>query len=438
MVYDVTANVHRICLYNTVAAKHQHPGNNRKRLYLHIDLNCFYAQVEQQSYNLFGIPVIVGGWRKENGTPRGIVATSSYEARAYGVKTGMSHYEASKLCPYLVPFQVHWNKYQAISKQLRRILRRYSPNVEAYSSDESFLSLDHLGSETEKNLLIKLGTQLKDDIRKEIQLIASVGIAESKTYAKLASDLRKPDGLTVIRNKEDAIQLLHPLPINEVWGIGRKRGQRLQDAGIHTIADAVREGSGIFKNLFGSFCGQMLWETVTGKDCAMVMEAEEHVPQDVSYMHTFSTWADDPEQVRGELIKAVRQLCYRMRGYQRRAQFFRGYIRFQDTTWRGSKFHFQTPGPTNLDDYVCTPCLNAAMPLINKFLTEGHRIRGIGMSTKELTNSLQLELFFRESEKQQNLYSAIDQICNSHGLEILQPAGIFNATPGKTHFLDRS
>ena len=437
MVYDVTANVHRICLYNTVAAKHQHSGNTKKRLYLHIDLNCFYAQVEQQCYDLFGVPVIVGGWRKENGTPRGIVATSSYEARAYGVKTGMSHYEASKRCPYLVPFQVHWSKYQAISKHLKRILRRYSPNVEAYSSDESFLSLDHL-KDPDRETLLNLGTSLKNEIYKEIQLVTSIGIADSKTYAKLASDLKKPDGLIVLRNKEDTEKLLYPLPVGEVWGIGRKRNQKLQNAGIHTIADAVREGPGVFKNLFGSFFGQMLWETVTGKDCAMVMETEEHVPQDVSYMHTFSSWVDDPEQVRGELIKAVRQLCYRMRGYRRRAQFFKGYIRFQDTTWRGSKFQFQTPGPTNLDDYVCSPCLKSAMPLISRFLSEGHRIRGIGMSTQELTNTLQLELFFRESEKQQNLYCAIDQICNSHGLEILQPAGVFNATPGKTHFLERS
>ncbi|MBN2069031.1 MAG: DNA polymerase IV [Opitutales bacterium] len=437
MGYNVTENVHRICLYNTVAARHQHAGRQQKRLYLHIDLNCFYAQVEQQSYDLFGVPVIVGGWRKENGTPRGIVATSSYEARAYGVKTGMSHYEASKLCPYLVPFQVHWNKYQAISRQLRRILRRYSPSVETYSSDESFLSLDHL-KEAGRETLLQLGSALKNDIYGEVQLLASVGIAESKTYAKLASDLKKPDGLVVVRDEEDARRLLHPLPVGEVWGVGRKRREHLKEAGIQTIADAVREGPGIFRNLFGTFFGQMLWETVTGKDCAMVLEEPEHIPQDVSYMHTFSSWVSDPEQVRGELIKAVRQLCYRMRGYDRRAESFRGYIRFQDVTWQGSKFKFQTPGPTNLDDYVCAPCLEAAMPLVIRFLGEGHRIRGIGMSTQELTDSQQLELFFRESEKQIHLYQAIDQLCNSHGLEILKPAGILNAAPGKTHFLDRS
>ena len=93
--YDLNRNVHRMTLYNTVASDHQHPGNQRKRLYLHIDMDCFYAQVEQQCYNLYGIPVIVGSWRKDNGIARGIVATSSYEARRFGIKTGSGGSEKS-------------------------------------------------------------------------------------------------------------------------------------------------------------------------------------------------------------------------------------------------------------------------------------------------------------------------------------------------------
>ena len=138
--YDLNRNVHRITLYNTIAADQQH-RSMRPRLYLHLDMNCFYAQVEQVSYGLFGMPVIVGGWRKEDGTPRGIVATSSYEARKLGIKTAMSAFEATQICPYILFMQVHYEKYQAISRDIRAILERYAPDVEGYSMDEFFLDI---------------------------------------------------------------------------------------------------------------------------------------------------------------------------------------------------------------------------------------------------------------------------------------------------------
>ncbi len=435
--YDLTRNVHRITLYSTVSAEQQHPSNLKKRLYLHVDMNCFYAQVEQQCYNLFGIPIIVGGWRKENGTPRGIVATSSYEARKCGIKTGMSFFEATQLCPYVAPMQVHYTKYIAISREIKRIFLRFSPETEAYSMDESFLDLTYMVGKPRAELE-QLGIELRNAIYNQCTLLCSIGISYSKTYAKLASDLKKPNGLTLVLDKEEAAEKLYPLSLNEVWGIGSKRFQKLKDAEVHTIQDAVDQGMGKFQKLFGAYFGRMLWETATGKDCAKVAEPKDHVPKEVGYMHTFSDWTNDPDRVQGEMTKAVRQLCYRMRGYNRRAEMFHGYIRFQDNTWTGVGFDFRTPGPTNLDIYILSSCIQSGMPAVRRFLAEGHRIRGIGLNTLKLEDDSQLQLFFTEHEKFRNLFYAVDKINNRYGLDTIMQASLKYDVKGKTHFLERS
>lgn len=436
MGYDLTRNVHRITLYNTVSAAQQHT-DARPRLYLHVDMNCFYAQVEQQSYNLFGLPIVVGGWRTEAGQARGIVATSSYEARKLGIKTGMSAFEAVQLCPYLVFMQVHYEKYQAISKQIRAALDRFSPDVEAYSMDEFFLDVSHW-RKSGPDGIARRADELKAAVRKASGLVSSVGIAFSKTYAKLASDLHKPDGRVLVLDEDDARRILHPLPLKEVWGVGAKRYIKLQGQGLHTIADAVARGPGAFESLFGAYFGRMLFETVTGRDRAKVVDPADHVPKEISYMHTFSSWTDDPWQVEGEWTKAVGQLCYRMRGYARKAVKYAGYIRFQDDHWRGISFVFNTPGDTNLDDYVLPACLEAGMPLVRRYLEQGARIRGVGLHTIDLTPGRQADLFFQEDERVAGLYRAIDTLNNRYGLDTLVHASRGHDVGGKTHFFDRS
>ncbi len=435
--YDLNRNVHRMTLYNTVASDHQHPGNQRKRLYLHIDMDCFYAQVEQQCYNLYGIPVIVGGWRKDNGIARGIVATSSYEARRFGIKTGMSAYEAVQICPYIVPLQVHYEKYQAISREINAVLNGFAHEIEAYSMDEYFLEVSFLLNRDRREI-VDFGTRLKNEIYRKTKLTASVGIAYSKTYSKLASDLRKPNGLAVVLDTEEAAQFLYPLSLNEVWGIGRRRFEKLKHEGVETICDALKRGPGVFQKLFGAYFGKMLFETACGKDCAKVTDRTDHVPREITYMHTFSNWTVENWRLRGEIAKAVRQLCYRMRGYDRKAEKYGGYIRIQDTTWEGISFTFATEGLTNLDDYVLKACLEIAEPLLARFLQEGHKIRGIGLNTIEMDANNQLELFFREDEKLARMYFAMDKINTRFGLDTIMQASMKYAVEGKTHFLERN
>jgi DNA polymerase IV len=160
--YQAEQDVHRITLYNTVYPEHQH-RHRKDRLYLHFDFACFYAQVEQLRKNMYGIPLIVGGWRKENGTVKGIVATSSYEARSMGIKTGMSAYEAYKRCPYVCMLQVDYASYTAISTQVHHIMNRYSHQIERYSMDEYFMDASFLLGKEEPQIRT-FAQQLQRDI----------------------------------------------------------------------------------------------------------------------------------------------------------------------------------------------------------------------------------------------------------------------------------
>jgi len=434
--YDLEQDVHRITLYSTVAKEHQHVSG-RKRLYLHLDMNCFYAQVEQRAYNLYGLPLAMGGWRKPNGTARGIVATASYEARALGIKTAMSAFEASQICPYLVFMQIDYDKYKGISRQLKSILDTYSPEVEKYSMDEYFMDITFLLGKPRKQLEA-FGHKMKNDIFRQLGLVCSVGIASSKTYSKLASDLKKPKGLSLILTPDDAAQYIYPMPIDEVWGIGRRRYEHLKRYGLLTIADAHKQGPAPFKKLFGEMQGQLFWETVTGRDRAKVLTNEVHIPDEVSYMHTFSDWTDQPTLVKGEIVKAVRKVCYRMRGYKRKARRWSCHIRYQEAHWEGVSFAFTTSGFTNLDDYVLKACLPQAMKLINSAVQKGIKIRGIGLHTIEMQQTEQLEIFFTEEDKMRHLYRAADCLNNCYGPDTVAKAAIHESVKGNTHFVNRS
>lgn len=434
--YNAEQDVHRITLYSTVAREHQH-ASFRKRLYLHMDMNCFYAQVEQRAYNLYGFPLAMGGWRKPDGTLRGIVATASYEARQLGIETAMSAYEAWKICPYLIFMQIDYERYQGISRELKTILEKFSPDVEKYSMDEYFMDITFMLKRPRAEIAA-YGQQLKNAIYRKLGLVCSVGIATSKTYAKLASGRRKPDGLLLILNPDDTAEHLFSLSLKKVWGIGSRRYAKLQKYGLQTIADAFKSGAGPFQKLFGEMHGQLFYEIVTGRDRAKVLDNANHVPDEVSYMHTFSDWTTDVDQVKGEISRAVRNVCYRLRGYSRRARKWGFHLRYQDAKWQGDTVVFITDGYTNLDDYVLAKCLPIAGNLMKAALRRGERFRGVGIHTIEMTHSNQVELFFQENMDIRRLYQAVDLVNNTYGKNTIDRAASLNAVPGKTHFVERS
>jgi DNA polymerase-4 len=434
--YQLNKNVHNITRYQTVAADMQHPGS-KPRLYVHIDMNAFYAQVEQLCYNLYGMPVAVGGWRKEDGTVKGIVATSSYEARELGVKTAMSALEAYKLCPYIIFKQVDYEKYQAYSKRIKAVLDTFSPDVEAYSMDEFFMDITWKLDESYQQL-IEFGWAIKEAIEDDTQLKCSIGISTSKTYSKLASDLEKPDGLTVLTDKEDIKEKIWTLPLDKVWGIGPRRYQKIKGREISTIGEAIERGYPLFQKLFGKYFGKMLWETAAGKDRAVVSDDTEYIPERVSYGHTFSTWTRDPWKVAAEFAKATKQVCYRLRGYGKKSDKFFGTVRYQGPEKDGFSFTFRAPGLTNLDDYVLRSCLEKVMPMLFYCQKQGKKFRAIMLGTTELCMTTQMELFFQENPRLQRMHQAMDYINNRFGMDTIDHGLSQFDVKGNTHFKERS
>ncbi|MCF6465389.1 DNA polymerase IV [Clostridium sp. Cult2] len=228
---------------------------------IHIDMDAFYASVEQRDNpNLINKPVIVGGVRS-----RGVVCTASYEARRYGVHSAMPIKTAKRLCPKGIYLPVNMEKYKEVSKKIHKIFGRYSTKIEPISIDEAFLDVTGKNSYT-------IAKNIKRDIKKELQLTASVGISINKFLAKLASDINKPDGLTVIK-KDRVIEFLRPLPVNRLWGVGPKMEREFNKLGIYYIGDIQRYDVKVLISLFGKR-GKELYDFSYGIDSRPV---EEHI-----------------------------------------------------------------------------------------------------------------------------------------------------------------
>jgi len=436
-IYNPDEDVHKITDYRCVSRDMQHTST-KERLYLHLDMNCFYAQVEQQCFKLHGMPIYIGGWYKgEKGIPRGIVATSSYEARALGIKTAMSAYEAEQICPYIIGLQADYEKYKGISALIEDVLNDFAPTVEKYSMDEYFLDINFLKYKSRQEI-IRYGKALRNLIYKEIGLVCSIGISYSKTYSKLASDINKPDGLTLVLDKQEAADILGPLCLDEVWGIGAKRYEKLKARGLETIADGIERGYQVFQDLFGQYFGKIMYEMVAGKDRARVLTEPLATKEQLNYMHTFSKQTTDPTRVRGELMKGISRLCYRMRGYKLRARSYFCYLRIQHREHKGISFRFNTDGYTNLDGYIHHECMKKAGPRIKNLLKAGYALRGIGVGTVKVDHSNQQELFFREDPQRRQFHLVQDAINNKYGNGTLTKASIMDSVGGKTHFLERS
>ena len=202
------------------------------RVILHVDLDAFFAAVEQRDRpELRGKPVIVGGGGPDQ---RGVVSAASYEARKFGVHSAMPLRTAGRLCPQGVFLPVDGRKYQHVSREVMAILRRFTPQVQPISIDEAFL--DITGSQALFGDGETIGRTIKATIRAEVGLTASVGVGTTKLVAKIASELRKPDGLVVVPPGGEAA-FLAPLPISRLWGVGGKTAEALRDFGVVTIGD---------------------------------------------------------------------------------------------------------------------------------------------------------------------------------------------------------
>ncbi|MHB8536149.1 MAG: DNA polymerase IV, partial [Sulfuricaulis sp.] len=288
---------------------------------LHIDMDAFYASIEERDRpGLRDKPMVVGG----NPHKRGVVAAANYAARSYGIHSAMPTAQAKRLCPHLVVLPPRHGYYAQVAQHIRDIFHRYTPLVEPLSLDEAFLDVTH--SHRLFGEPVDIGRRIKREIRAELQLTASVGVAPNKFLAKTASEAGKPDGFLVL-DAAGAQAFLDPLPVSKLWGVGKAGNRHLQKLGIHTFSDLRTAPCAPLDELFGSW-GRQLQELARGRDDRPVVP--DHKAKSISHETTFAEDITDVVALRGWLLDLTRQVAARLRRNQLRGRTVHVKIRFSN------------------------------------------------------------------------------------------------------------
>jgi DNA polymerase-4 len=357
-------------------------------------MDAFFASVEQlDNPHLRGKPVLVG-----HDGPRGVVAAASYESRNFGCRSALPMAVAKRLCPQALVVPVRMRRYQEVSRQVFEIFESFSPLVEPLSVDEAFLDLS--GTERLQGQPIEVARRMKDRIRGELKLTASVGVAPNKFLAKLASDLEKPNGLTVIR-AEDVDRILPPLPVSKLWGIGRVTEAKLESAGIRTIDDLRRAARDLLERHLGCEAERYL-NLAHGRDHRVVTPDRD--AKSIGHEQTFEVNVADPEEIRGVLMEQVEQVACRLRRHGIQARGISLKIRYGDftTITRSTTLACSTDSTQEL--YHAARSVFEAWPF--------QPVRLIGVSAERLsTGDDQMSLFTDPNrERQKKLDAVADQI----------------------------
>jgi DNA polymerase-4 len=384
------------------------------RRILHVDMDAFYASVEQlDNPALRNRPVIVGADPKD-GTGRGVVAACSYEARKFGIHSAMPISQAWRRCrqaAYLSPRMV---RYQEVSRQIMAVFENYTDLVEPLSIDEAFL--DVTGSIRLMGPAEDIARNVKEEIRQETGLTASVGVAHNKFLAKVASDLDKPDGIVVVP-PDGAEAFLRFLPISKLWGVGPKTAARLQKLGVGTIGElASIPQSTIFQTLGRT--GEHLWRLAHGEDERAVVPNSE--PKSISNETTFAQDTGDKQQIVGALRRLSDKVAARLRKKEYRARTISLKLRYASFTTYTRQSSLAEA--TDEGDVI----FETVLTLFEKFPLEEH-IRLIGVGSASLAHSgdnnfghdqAQLDLFTspqRPPQGNRKLSHALDEIHERFG-----------------------
>jgi len=374
------------------------------RAILHIDMDAFYASVEVlDDPSLKGKPVMVGG------TPegRGVVAAASYEARQYGVHSAMSAARAVKLCPDGIFLRGRMDRYADISGQVFAIFEDYTPLVEPLSIDEAFL--DMTGSRRLFGSAEQVGRTIKDRILAEIGLVASVGLAANKFLAKLASDLEKPDGFTVIPPGE-ARALLAGLPIGKLWGVGKVAEKQMHRFGIRKVGDLLAVPPELLVEQFGDHAVHLL-ELAVGHDERAVVPV--HEAKSIGNETTFREDISEAEHLQDILDQLVAKVARRLRSHGFLARTVTLKARYPDFTTHTRSETLTSPSDSGVD------LRDAARGLLTgKLGRRGRPLRLIGVTASNLVRQGegQGQLFpDPDRERDRKLDSIMDRVHGKFG-----------------------
>lgn len=362
-------------------------------------MDAFFASVEQQSNpKLRGKPIAVIG-----SGGRTVITTRSYEARKFGVKTGMNVYEAKKLCPHIIFVVGDNEKYTHTCKELQKIYLQFTPDVEAYSIDEAFLDVTtthHLFGGPEA-----IGYSIKKRIKDEFGITCTAGIAPNILIAKLASDIAKPDGLRWIK-PEDVEAVLEELPLKELWGIGSRLTEKLGAFGIKTCGQLGRAPVSLLRNKFG-IIGEHLKAMGMGL-CNRPLYVHEEDPKSIGHSMTFPKDLSDRKDIEAELLKLSEMVGRRARRYGFAGSKITLTVRYPDF----NTFTKQSSLP-DYTNHTHVIFRNALTILDSVNLKDNIRLLGVSLSG--LTKDSDQMLLFEEQRKGKALLQAMDTVNDKYG-----------------------
>jgi DNA polymerase-4 len=379
----------------------------------HVDLDAFFAAVEQRDDpSLRGKPVIVGGSAR-----RGVVASCSYEARRHGVRNAMPMAAALRLCPGAIVVRHHMERYAEASRAFFAILADFSPDIEPLSFDEGFLELT--GSERLLGPPRAIATAIKERVRAELSLVASVGVAPTKLAAKIASDVDKPDGLRVVE-PDELLGFLHRLPVWRLWGVGEKTRARLGELGIDTIGGGARYPEATLVARLGEAAGRHLAALARGEDARPV--ETDRVPVSVGHRETFEDDVPDRAELVGVVLQQADSVAARLRRADLRAGAVVLTVRYDDfaTLTRQSRL----PDPSS-DGSVLAGLALDLLARVEIADRPKRRVRLVGVSATELSARdapRQLTLNETRRARGERLGDVLDRVHDRFGTAALRRA----------------
>ncbi|MCX5813714.1 MAG: DNA polymerase IV [Proteobacteria bacterium] len=369
------------------------------KIILCIDMDAYFASVEQKANPcLKEKPIAVIG-----SGARTIITTSSYEARGYGVKTGMNVYEARKLCPHIIFVVGNNRKYIDTCRELEKIYYKVTPDVEIYSIDEAFLNVTgtcHLFGSPEE-----MGVSIKRLVKNRFGINCTVGIGPNILMAKLASDLAKPNGLWEIK-PEEVTPLLENMPVKKLWGIGMHTEKKLEAMGIKTCGELGRTPVSILRSRFG-IIGETLKEIGMGV-CARALITTEEEPKSIGHGMTLPKDICDREEMESYILQLSEMVGRRARGYGYMGKTLSLTLRYTDF----ETFTKQTTLPFYTDD--THKIYRHVLSVLHKIRLKD-RVRLIGVRISNIIKNPRQMSLFEDTERRKSLLKAMDEVNNRYG-----------------------
>ena len=376
------------------------------RWIMHIDMDAFFASVEQlDNPELKGKPLIVGGQ-----SCRGVVSTCSYEARKFGVHSAMPMVEARRLCPHAEFLPGRMWRYEEVSREIMRIFHEEAPLVEQLSIDEAFLDVS--GMERLHKDVRNVGWRIKERIKNEIGLTCSVGLAPNKFLAKMASDLQKPDGFTVITHEKARI-FIAPLPVTKIFGIGGAAKQMLAQFGIATIGQLANADRSILQKVFGKNADKVQHLAMGLDDRPVIPET---APKSIGRETTFEKDLYTFEDCKAAILELSGQTGYRLRnkGYSGRTVTLK--VRFKD-------FKIITRSISSEGDISCDEEIFSLAVKLLKEVAYENGVRLLGVTVSNLQDGSCGSLCFEENTKLLQRNAAVDNLKKRFGESIISRGG---------------